>query len=371
MRKARLRAAAIAVASALAGLAGAEGLCRLIFRRNIEALRFSSSDLYYYYDRDGYRHNLPNRVGYERMWNNQGKAEFRINSLGFRGDEVALPKPAGVRRILFLGDSITLGGRLPEEATFVGRVRRALAGEKGRYDVLNAGVGDVGLLEEERTLQDTGIKAQPDVVVLCWYLNDARPPVGFPDEVVFDDPIIRWLDANPLLHRSYLVGFLYDGRRKSLVARRMARDHRFDYGPLYQSGAWDHDPAAFGSLVGLARFDWGDAWNDASLDWMARKIVSLRGLASARGIKLVVVALPVHAQVYARFSSPFVDKPQRELAAALGKSGVPLLDLLPGVRAAARAAREPIYYDQCHYTPYGNGVAADLILKFLRRERLL
>lgn len=364
---ARVPAALLVAVSTILTLLAAEAACRWLFQRNVDALRFAASDLYYYYDRDGYRRNLPGRVGYERLWNDKGKAEFKINALGFRGDEVVLPKPTGVHRILFLGDSITLGGRLDEADTFVARVRRGLAGGKGRYDVLNAGVGDVGLREEERTLEGPGLAAQPDLVVLCWYLNDARPPVGFPEEVVYGNPLIRWFDSKPLLRKSYLAGFLYDALRKSLVARRMAVDHRFDYGPLYQSGAWDSDPNQFGALVRLARFDWGDAWSDESLAWMARRIVALRERAAKSGAKFVVVALPVHAQVYAKFSSPLVDKPQRELAAALAAEGVPFLDLLPPLRARARAAREPVFYDQCHYTPYGNGLVAEAVLAFLRR----
>ncbi len=371
MAKSRLlkRLALSAAALALILCAG-EWLARIAFRRNVEALKFSGSDLYYYYDRAGYRRNIPNKIGYERMWNGQGKAEFRMNSLGFRGPEISPVKPAGAFRVLFLGDSITIGGRLPEDVTYVNRVRRALAAE-GRFEVINAGAGDVGLYEEERTLRHEGIGVRPDLVVLCWYLNDARPPIGFPEETIYRNSFIRWFNTHPSVQKSYLAGFLYDTIRKSLVERRLARDHRFDWIPRYRSGRWVHDLTTFLVMVQEARYDWGDAWNDGSIAWMGRKIVLLRDFAAARGARFAVVMMPLGAQVFNDTGSPLVDKPQQDLSAYLDRNGVPFLDLLPLLRRQAKTAKGPIFYDQCHYTPYGNGVVARDILGFLRRSRLL
>ena len=355
-----------ALLSAILTLAAGEWLCRRMFKKNIEELKFSRSDLYYYYDRAGYRHNMPNAVGYERMWNDQGKAEFRINSFGFRGPEIPVPKPAGTTRIFFLGDSITLGGRLPEDATFVSQIGKALSAVPStRYEVVNSGVGDVGLYEEEETLKTQGIKVQPDAVVLCWYLNDARPPVGFPEEVVYDNWLIRWFNEHPIFEKSYLAGFVYDAVRKSLVAKHLYQNRRFEWTQAYMAGKWAADPNEFVNVVSLARYDWGDAWNEKSMKWMEEKIRGLKAFAESRGIRFVVVAMPVHAQVYARFKSPIVDLPQDDLAAYAGKNGIALLNLLPRLRSRAN---EPLFYDNCHYTPHGNEVVAGLILDFLRRS---
>ena len=357
------RAALKVLIAALITAAACEGLCRNLFKKNIEELKFSRSDLYYYYDRAGYRHNMPNSVGYERMWNDQGKAEFRINSLGFRGAEIPVQKPSGTTRILFLGDSITLGGRLPEDATFVSRVGQALGA--ARFEVINAGVGDVGLYEEEETLKTQGIKVQPNVVVLCWYLNDARPPVGFPEEVVYDNVLIRWFNAHPVFQRSYLAGFVYDSVRRSLVAKQLYRNHRFEWGPAYMAGKWESDPGEFANVVGQARYDWGDAWNEKSMKWMQERIRGLKDFSAAKGIRFVVVAMPEHAQVYARFNTPIVDQPQNALAAYAEKNGIQFLNLLPLLKAEAK---ERLFYDNCHYTPRGNEIVARHILDFLRRS---
>jgi hypothetical protein len=254
---------------------------------------------------------------------------------------------------------------LPEEATFVSRVGKALAAAKSpHYEVINAGVGDVGLYEEEETLKNEGLKVQPDVVVLCWYLNDARPPVGFPEEVVYDHWLIRWFNTHPIFEKSYLAGFVYDSVRNSLVARHLYQDHRFEWAQSYIASRWAYDPAEFAYTVRLARYDWGDAWNAESMNWMEGKILGLKELAAAKGIRFVVVAMPEHAQVYAQFKDPVVDRPQEQLAEFAKKNGIELLNLLPLLRPEAK---DKLFYDNCHYTPHGNDVVAKLILDFLRR----
>ena len=105
---------------------------------------------------------------------------------------------------------------------------------------------------------------------------------------------------------------------------------------------------------------------------MADKIKRLRDFAAGHGSRFAVVMFPVHAQVYAGFASPVVDQPQRELGAKLQAAGIPHLDLLPVLRSRVRARPQVrVFYDQCHYTPEGNGVVAEAILDFLRRERHL
>jgi hypothetical protein len=367
----------LALASTFIVLGLCEGLCRRMFKKNVEALAFSEADIFYYLDREGYWHNIPNRVGYQRLWNDQGRAQFRINSLGFRGPEMSLVKPAGTFRLLFLGDSITIGGRLPEDAIFVSRVARALASQGGpRYEIANGGIGDVGLYEEEQLLKGVGIRTHPDLVVLCWYLNDARPPVGFPDEVVFKNPVIRWFNGQGWLRRSYLAGFIYERVRKAAVRHQLhlmdAQNHRFEWASDYMSNQWASDPQALARLVREARYDWGDAWDERSLAWMAGRIAGLRDLTARNGSRFAVVMMPVHAQVYAGFASPLVDQPQRQLAERLRAAGIPYLDLLGLLRPYVQSHPGfKVFYDQCHYTPGGNGVVADAILGFLKRDRLL
>jgi len=197
---------------------------------------------------------------------------------------------------------------------------------------------------------------------------ERRPPVGFPEEVVYDNWLIRWFNEHPIFERSYLAGFVYDTVRRSLVSRHLYRDHRFDWIQDYMAAKWEIDPNAFANVVRLARYDWGDAWDEASMKWMEERIRGLKELTRKRGIRFVVVEMPEQAQVYARFRSPILDQPQDELTTFAGKNGIKVLDLLPLLRSKAK---EMLFYDNCHYTPRGNEVVARFVLDFLRRSRTI
>lgn len=359
----------------LGTLAVGEWWGREYFRRSVEQVKFSDSDLYYYYDRRGFRRHIPAKVGYERMWDGRGKARFRINSWGFRGPEIGLKKGAKDFRILFLGDSITLGMHLPEDQTFVFLAGRMMNHAGGwNYDVINGGVSDVGLFEEKDSLEGNGLKIRPDLVVLCWYLNDARPPVGFPEEdVVYKNPIINWMNNARFLQKSCLGGYLYARLRGYVVARNYrlmhAQNQHIGWNPeAGASGRWKTDARAFADVVKAARYDWGDAWNEKSLRGMVRKIQGLRDLAASGGARFAVVMMPVKFQVYSDLPAAFTQKPQRELVHLLKAAGIPVFDLIPALKARRD---EPLFLDWCHYTPRGSEVIARAITNFLLRSSLL
>ncbi len=350
-----------------------EFIARHTFQKKLQELTFSESDLYYYYDPAGIRRHIPNKIGYERLWNDKGNAEFRINSLGFRGNEIKTEKSPDVFRILFLGDSITLGGRLPEEEIFVRKVERSLEKiEPGRYEAVNAGVGDVGLSEEELLLNGAGLKIKPDLVILCWYLNDNRPSVGFPEEIVYKNSVIRWFNRQNWLRKSHFVGLLYNSFRTTLVKHQInitdSFSRRFQWVDTYNEMKFINDPAEFTSLVSLAEYDWGDAWKEDSLQSSFEKIARMGQTARQRGTDFCVVALPEHAQVYAQFHSPFISYPQNRLRDLCETARIPFLDLLPPLRKQ-RSLR--LFYDNCHYTPEGNTVVSKIILDWLLENHLL
>ncbi len=106
-----------------------------------------------------------------------GRAEvpIRTNSLGLRNPEVAQPKPAGVFRILALGDSVTFGWGMRGEDTYPSQLASLLATLRPNqsFDVVNAGVSGFGTWQQALWLRDAGLSLQPDVVVVQVHLNDA------------------------------------------------------------------------------------------------------------------------------------------------------------------------------------------------------
>ena len=66
--------------------------------------------------------------------------ELRTDRFGLRGPDVEHPKPADVRRLLFVGDSVTFGWGLLEKETLPAQVEAELNASGGeRFEAINAG----------------------------------------------------------------------------------------------------------------------------------------------------------------------------------------------------------------------------------------
>jgi lysophospholipase L1-like esterase len=96
--------------------------------------------------------------------------EVRVNADGFRDRAYARARPAGVRRIVVLGDSIAMGTGLAVEQTFPKRLEELLAPE--HVEVLNLAVGGYDVLQEIAVLEQIGLAYQPDLVLVAFCIND-------------------------------------------------------------------------------------------------------------------------------------------------------------------------------------------------------
>jgi hypothetical protein len=105
-----------------------------------------------------------------------GGRRFRtsFNRLGFRDDEHTLEKPAGVRRIVVIGDSYCEALQVPLETTFFRQLEARLnARGNERWETINLGVGDFGTTQEWIALTQYGLRYHPDLVILAFLpLND-------------------------------------------------------------------------------------------------------------------------------------------------------------------------------------------------------
>ncbi len=101
---------------------------------------------------------------------------YRINSLGFRGNEISREKPLGVFRIVGLGDSFTFGTGVRNEDTFLARLEDALnrAEGKNRFQVVNLGMMGFNTVQEVSLLRHFGLPLDPDLILITFHLNDVR-----------------------------------------------------------------------------------------------------------------------------------------------------------------------------------------------------
>ncbi len=146
--------------------------------------------------------------------------DLRINARGFRDDEVVLPKPAGVYRIVCVGGSTTAEG-LSSALTYPNMVETKFARTlgPGRVDVVNAGIFALTSYCEVDHIPDY-LALEPDLVVHYNFVNDVSAVTG------------RWLDAKTrvnrlrnLLPRSH---FIYDYLNPCLLPNDATIDHAID-----------------------------------------------------------------------------------------------------------------------------------------------
>ena len=289
---------------------------------------------------------------------NQRTIELRTNSLGYRNPEIG---PKQGRRILFLGDSITLGDYLHEEETFVRLVEREAAARNESWETVNAGVAGISLADELAILVETGLSIEPDVVVVGFYLNDFEQSPG-----VHPPRLPRGLRASRVLaliaQRLGLFGRSEGGgsepRRETVRAWRVQLERDWPAG----EGDFRRDPEAFNALIQESARDWGGAWTSAAWERFEPLLEELRRLSDRHLFDLALVAFPVRQQVEAHY---LYDHPQQRLRAVAARLEVPLLDLLPVLRSEWKDSGAPLFYDHCHHTPRGNRIIARTLDHFL------
>jgi hypothetical protein len=228
-----------------------------------------------------------------------------INALGYRDLDRAQPKPAGVKRVLCLGDSFTWGVGVMWDDAWPQRVERLLSRTRGeRWEAVSLAEPGMNAVQQTSRLESEGWGYGPDVVVLGWVMNDSE------DENAAEARRARdWAEeaeqkksTGPgFASRSALFRLLSSRIHATVENRSRISGYRSMYADDYPG--WAAARSALGALGGMCR---------------------------ARGVPLVVVVFPL-------FANPLGDGyPFRELhakvAQAAGEAGAKVLDLLPYYR---------------------------------------
>lgn len=163
----------------------------------------------YYSAPELYQQSADPRVLFEPRASFDGFSEgtrIHTNSRGLRERELPLAKAAGVRRVIFLGDSVTFGPGVRDEEPFPRLVETALnASGAGPIETVNTGVVGYNTIQEQARLESAGLPYQPDVVVLTFVVNDMLETFSIFDHQYEPTGLLAgmkvWLRRNSNLYR--------------------------------------------------------------------------------------------------------------------------------------------------------------------------
>ncbi|MEZ5316784.1 MAG: hypothetical protein R2752_05235 [Vicinamibacterales bacterium] len=314
-----------------------------------------------------------------------GPARFVTNALGLRrAGAVGDTKPAGTRRVLFVGDSFVAGYRT-DQADLVGtrleaRLNDPGGGTAARTEVWTAGAGDPGAAA--RVVQGCGARLAPDVVITgitlgndvaqSWF--EAR---GLPQDAL--DALLLPEDASrgpvgllPVRLRASLGAWRLFRRAETILATDVIRPW-YDEAPravhVLDPG---HSIGLFYTRAPLPIVEEGYADLERSLDEVSAAATQVDAAA-------LFVILPQRFQLTSREWDATLfawgldpsafdrDAPDRRLAAICAARRLACVDLLEPFRAAAGGG--PLYQPagDMHWNRRGQAIAAEVLADRVRR----
>jgi lysophospholipase L1-like esterase/energy-converting hydrogenase Eha subunit F len=114
----------------------------------------------------------PGAWAYDR---DPGAPRMQITPDGLWDEPHPVPRPAGMRRVVVLGDSVPNDGSIPFAKRFPRRLQELLSAAAppgGSCDVVNVSCEGYSTLQEVRLYEQSGRRYQPDLIVVAYVLND-------------------------------------------------------------------------------------------------------------------------------------------------------------------------------------------------------
>jgi len=255
------------------------------------------------------------------------------NSLGFRDVEHAVAKPAGVYRIVVLGDSVAMGLHVDRSEDIFPRVLEGELNRSGlRTEVINLSVSGYNTQQEVEMLKEKGLRYSPDLVLLAYTLSSREHIDGDILKTLLEEEqrqkqgvSAARVDASPYLMWSALYRLV----RFRVLAHRQP--------PAA-------DPRKYLEMV--------------SGDTVAEYFGELQSLARAHRFEVLVAVIPRFVRTFKAYRFGREHAYARSLAE---QHGFAYLDLIGAFSRCRNAGGEPIELDNFHPSAYGHRCAAQAL----------
>lgn len=326
------------------------------------------------------------------------EVEYKVNSLGLRGEEFLPEKPEDEFRILFLGDSFIEGIGVSQDEVMSQKTEdNLMTNSQKNIKAINAGVSAYSPLLEYLYLKHRGINLEPDLVVVNLFMNDFNDDRSYLQKAHYDSSgeisgvyvelkqhlpswLINYLDGRSFSYYLFKRNERQLWKFKGKVVAWLKGEPPPNYaksGVDFIKGDPDRDPFAITRDIPDDVFD--------ELFYPSMEIIrDMEKLLAKRQIPLVLVAIPAGHQVNDSQwvagrkemhleSEIYPDKIFHELAEFSRDNKLYFLDLTPGLRQYLKSNPSAIFYFDTdgHFTPLGHKVSADVLADFLKKSQLV
>ena len=295
---------------------------------------------------------------------------IETNALGFRGGPISREKPAGITRIIALGDSITDGYMVDNPDTYPQQLQDLLRNGGHNVEVVNAARGYATIDREYAILRKFCMPLDPDLVLLTFCGNDLyemrsksrEELVSLNIEDMEPDAASEWL----LFARTALGEAILDAVLRYRHDRYRA--HQRYFAGLNAANRYDVPGAAdYERNIELARkssrsYGIGDPEllpvMRARLDDYLYALSHMNRFCAERSVRLMFVYFPTYEQIY----DPAASMQLRDvLRAKTSELAIPFIDATLAYRARGRAKPLFLMPLDFHPNPEGNRVLAEAV----------
>lgn len=307
-------------------------------------------------------------------WNSTPQIRIQTNSLGLRGQEPARPKPAGLMRIVVLGDDTILGSQLEAQHTVAARLQEFLSGNgTAAVEVINAGVPGYCPLLSWLQFHHELKELEPDLVILHFDMND-----------IADDAVYRRSLKDAGEQQICVNSVVTTDGLAPPTALRMIRGSALLRLMQAETGFSPQGAGILGMADANERYTWTTAARTdlrLQIQHALTPIDRFAQVAKQSGFQFMVTSTPTPWQVAASMDFPSLaeqistnadwplveDFPFQILDAACERSAVPFCNAAPGFRAFSKP--EKLFEeDSTALSAYGSALYAREIASMLLRD---
>jgi len=288
----------------------------------------------------------------------------RFNSMGLRDREYSLDKPAGVYRIVVLGDSITEALQVEDAEVYTEVLEASLAAVESatHYEVLNLGMSGFGTADELALWESLGVRLEPDfVIVQMSLIND-------PSENLY----CRWYEVSegkvvpreaPRGGAGSSIGDFLGSQFHAAQLIRHALRSRFGPDAARLKGIAGHKDRYHDLLYAKlgSEADFEEDWETTFI-----YLKELRDRVSEAGASFLLVVRPLDPDVEGARESYY---PREQLFAYCDKVGIEFLDLTPVFAEKSGGDIRKVRFEvDTHWLPQAHQWAAEAVFERLKKD---